>query len=80
MTNKDKYADGKHAVKIMRELLGDIWRQNQLGMFYGENIESQNKRYQHARDAAIALGKDVSEYPRKLRWSTHGLEIIGNRL
>ena len=68
--------DGKNALRRMRKLLEDIWRQNELGMMYGESIESQNKKYQNARDAAMALGEDVSKYPRRLKWSTPGLEII----
>ncbi|MDP2628550.1 MAG: hypothetical protein Q8P15_01485 [Nanoarchaeota archaeon] len=76
MKDKNKYLDGRSAVKKMRDLLGDIWRQNELRPFYNESLEWINKNYKEARDSAIAFGKDVSRYPKKIRWQTAGLEII----
>ena len=76
MTNKEKYQYGNVAVRKMADLLGDIWRQNELKPFYNESLDCINKHYHEARGAAVALGEDVSKYPKRIRWQTAGLEII----
>lgn len=76
MENKNGYLSGEDAINKMREILGDIWRQNELKPFYNESIEEINECYHEARDSAMAFGKDVSKYPRRIKWQTSGLEIV----
>ncbi|MAH03475.1 hypothetical protein CMI39_01670 [Candidatus Pacearchaeota archaeon] len=74
--NKKGYLSGGHAINEMINILGDIWRQEALMPFYNNSLELINKNYSKARDSAIAFGKDVSKYPKRIRWQTAGLEIV----
>ena len=78
MKNKNIYQNGESAVKKMRDILGDLWRQIELMPFYNESLESINGSYHEARDTAIAFGKDVNQYPRRIKWKTNGLHCIGD--
>ena len=80
MKNKYKYSSGEAAVKRMREILGDLWRQIELTPFYNQSLESINRDYGEARYVALAFGKDVTLYPRRVRWRTNGSRCIGDCL
>ena len=69
MTNRWKYKNGNTAVNVMEFVLESMWRE-------ASDIENMNQEYQEARDAAVAFDMDVSKYPRKIRWSTQGLNIV----
>jgi hypothetical protein len=76
MTNKNNYSYGSDAVKRMEDILSGLWVEETLGPTHGESIEYLNKVYQSSRDAAMAFGENVSQYPRRLKWSTKGLDIV----
>ncbi len=80
MTEKNRYSNGNEAVKRMKNILGDIWRQIALMPFYNETLEEMNGNYQKARDIAMAFGEDVNQYPRRIRWRTNRLHIIGDHI
>jgi len=80
MNKKDKYSNGNEAVRKMRGILGDIWRQIALMPFYNEDLAGINRRYQKARDSAMAFGEDIMGYPKRIRWRTNGLHAIGDHI
>jgi len=74
--NKNNYLSGIETINKMQNILRDLWRQKELRPFYNHDLDWINKKYIEARDAAIAFGEDVSNFPRRIKWRTNGSQII----